>query len=330
MGGDESPKLRGEDLTTMQPFVGGGLLFCDPHFHDLNGVPAGQRWRYEHRQDGRLVGVLDGVVSDGVFLSGHSAPFGGPDLVRQDPTLDDVTGLVQGAVAALRADGVHTARVRSRPVEYSPAEPLVEYALFAAGFATEQCGLNHHVDLRRLPVDGDPLSLLGKKRARDVRADLQLPYEFIDVVDDEDVTTAHAILAANRAAHGRPPGLTRDYLDSARRTFPHRVRMFLLRHDGRPVASAVVYRVLGDVDLLVAWGDAVEHGMQRSPMNVLAHHLLLRAAGTGARLFDLGPSSEHDGTPNFGLAHFKRSVGAVPGTRKVLVASLSDMRRTAL
>jgi hypothetical protein len=316
-------QIGGEDLTTIESLVGGGLLFGDPRFHDLNGVTAAQRWRYEHRREGRLVGVLDGVVSDGVFVSGHSAPFGGPDLVRPDPTLEDVLDLAQGAVAALRTDGVRTARVKCRPAEYSPAEPLVEYALFTAGFTVELCGLNHTVDLRHLPVAGDPLSLLKKKRARDVRADLRLPYELTDVADDEDVAACHGILAANRAAHGRPPGLAREYLERARQAFPDRVRLHLLRHAGRPVAAAVVYRVLTDVDLLVAWGDAVEHGLQRSPMNLLAHHLMLRSLRAGARLFDLGPSSEHDGTPNYGLAQFKRSVGAAVGTRKVLVASLS-------
>src|SRR4051794_27646702 len=43
---------------------GAGLLFGDGRFHDLNGVPAGARWRYEHRRDDQLVAVLDGVVTD--------------------------------------------------------------------------------------------------------------------------------------------------------------------------------------------------------------------------------------------------------------------------
>jgi hypothetical protein len=309
-------------VTRPEPLLGGGLLFCDRRFHDLNGVPEATRRRYEHRADGRLVGVVDGVVSDGVFLSGHSAPFGGPDLVREDPTVEDVLGLVEGTIAALRSDGVTTIRVRSRPAAYSAAEPLLEYALLHLGFTVGHCDLNQHIDLRPLAAGADPLSLLGKKRARDLRVDLLLPYELVDVHDEEDLASVSGILDANRAAHGRPPGLPRDYLARAREAFPDRVRLYLLRHDGRPVAAAVVYRVLHDVDLLVAWGDALDHGMQRSPMNLLAHHLVRRSVETGARLLDLGPSSEKDGTPNLGLAHFKRSVGASPGTRKVLVATL--------
>ncbi len=302
--------------------LGGGLLFCDPRFHDLNGVPEAARWRHEHRSGGRLVGVLEGVVSDGVLLSGHSAPFGGPDLVRDDPPLEDLLDLVDGALAAARADGITSVRIRARPPVYSAAEPLLEYVLLSRGSTVEHCDLNQHVDLTRLAGGRDPLELLGRKRARDVRADLRLPFDLLDAGDD-DLPTVHAVLAANRAAHGRPPGLPADYLRHVRDAFPGRVRAHLLTHDRRPVAAAVVYRVLDDVDLLVAWGDATDHGLQRSPMNLLAHRLVERSVQTGARLLDLGPSSEKDGSPNTGLAHFKRSVGATPGTRKVLVASLA-------
>jgi len=306
----------------LEPLFGGGWLFGHSRFNDLNEVPAGARRRLVHRVQDRLVGVLDGVVTDGVFLSGHSAPFCGPDLARSDPTVGEVVDLLSAALTQLRAEGVHTVRIRCRPAEYSPAEPLIEYALLHLGFTVEHCDLNQFVDLRPLQPDGDPLTLLGKKRARDVRADLGLPYALTEVADDGDLAILHGILAANRAAHGRPPGLSADYLAAARAAFPDRVRLLLLRHDERPVAAAVVYRVLADVDLLVAWGDAIDHGLQRSPMNLLAHRLIGRSLHTGARLLDLGPSSEKDGTPNLGLAQFKRSVGASPGTRKVLVARL--------
>jgi hypothetical protein len=301
--------------------LGGGLLFSDPRFHDLNDVPLLQRWRYEHRSGDRLVGVLDGVVSDGVFLSGHSAPFGGPDLAREDPTVEDTLGLVAGALEALRDDGVREVRIRARPPVYSAAEPLLEYVLLHLGFAVGHCDVNQHVDLRPLAAGADPLSLLKRKRSY-VRAALQQPHELVDVTGGPDLTTLHRILDANRAAHGRPPGLPRDYLEQVRQVFPDRVRLLLLRQEGQAVAAAVVYRVLTDVDLLVAWGDA-EHALERSPMDLLAHLLVTGSVADGARLFDLGPSSEKDGTPNVGLLNFKRSVGAVPGTRKVFVANLA-------
>ena len=305
----------------MADLLGGGLLYCDPRFHDLNAVPADRRWRHEHHDRGRLVGVLDGVVTDGVLLSGHSAPFGGPDLGREDPPVEELLGLVTGALARLRADGIREVRIRARPPVYSAAEPLLEYVLLQLGFTVELCALNQHVDLRPLNAGVDPLSLLRERKRRYVRAALCRPYELVEVTGAEDLTACHGIIAANRAAHGWPAPLPRDYLERARRTFPDRVRLLLLRQGGQPVAAAVVYRVLDDVDQVVHWADA-GHDLRHSPMNLLAHLVVTGSARTGARLLDLGPSSEKDGTPNPGLADFKRSIGAVPGTRKVFVAAL--------
>jgi hypothetical protein len=267
-----------------------------------------------------LVGVLDGVVTDGVLLSGHSAPFGGPDLGREDAPVEDVVAFVEGALAAARAGGIREVRIRARPAVYSAAEPLLEYVLHATGFSVEHCDLNMHVDLTPLRAGADATVLLKDRKRRYVRAALAEPYEFGEVTGGEDVAAVHGIVAANRAVHGRPEGLAREYLERAKAAFPDRIRFFLLRRGGRPVASAVVYRVLEGIDQVVHWADAPEHGLQKSPMDLRAYFVYRESARSGARLLDLGPSSEKDGSPNVGLARFKRSVGAVPGARKVLVA----------
>lgn len=280
-----------------------------------------QRRRLEHRRDGRLVGVLDGVIADGVFVSGHSAPFGGPDLVRVDPPVDDVLGLVSAALEVLRAEGVRLVRILARPTAYSAAEPLVEFALLHLGFTVAACDLNQHVDLSALSPDADLSSLFRDRKRRSVRAARQRPHELVQVTGDEDLGSLHDILADNRATHGRPPPLPQDYLGRLRAAFGDRVRLLLLREGGEPTAGAVVYRVLDDVDQVVHWADA-DRARPGSPMELLAWSVLTDSRDRGARLVDLGPSRNADGTLNAGLADFKRAVGAVPGTRKVLTLSL--------
>lgn len=306
----------------MEPLLGGGLLFCQDRFHDLNGVPVEQRRRYEHRRDGKLVGVLDGVVIDGVFLSGHSAPFGGPDLVRVDPPLEDVLALLTTAVAAMRAEGVRLVRIRARPTAYSPAEQLLEFAYFQLGFAVESCDLNQHVDLSVLPPGADPLSLLRDRKRRHARAARRTSHELIEVTGGEELDVLHGILARNRASHGRPAPLERDYLARMRAEFPERVRLLVLHQHGRAEAAAVVYRVLDDVDQVVHWADA-DRADSGSPMDLLAYLVFVGSLASGARLVDLGPARNADGTVNLGLAAFKRAVGATPGTRKVMALRLS-------
>ena len=292
------------------------LIFCDPRFHDLNEVSPEHRWR--HERDG--VGALDGVLRDGVFESGHHAPFGGPDLDAADPTLPEVQALLEASVAALDEAGAATQRVKARPSCYSPAEPVVQYLLMHLGFAVEHCDVNQHLDLAPFGTAEDYAGSLKKKRAHALRQDLRAPLDLREAQDDADLAACHAVMAANRAAHGRPPGLPLDYLRRARAAFPGRIHPYLLTHEGEPIAAALVYDVLPDVDLLVAWGDH-GHDLPRSPMNLLAYRLVERALGRGARVLDLGPSSEKDGSPNPGLVHFKRSLGAVAGTRLVLVRS---------
>lgn len=266
------------------------------------------------------MGVLDGVVTGGVLLSGHSAPFGGPEVLREDPTIDDVVGLVTGAVAALRSDGIHEVRIRARPAVYSAIEPLLEYVLLNHGFTVEHCDLNMHVDLAGVSSDDDVLALLKARKRRYVRAAMRDPFEFVEVDGGEDLTTLHGILAENRLSHARPLPLARDYLQRVHAAFPDRVRLRLLRRHGCALAAAVVYRVVDGIDQVVHWADAGD--LDRSPMELLAYLVYRDSVRHGARLVDLGPASEKDGSPSPGLADFKRSVGAVPGTRKVFAARL--------
>jgi hypothetical protein len=283
------------------------MLFNHPRFHALNLKPPLRYVRIDHEVDGRLVGSLCGAVDDDAFVSGYSAPFGGPDLVREDEPLPDVLALLERAIQELRAQGVRRIRIQAKPTFYSAAEPTVQYLLAYLGFELVHCDLNQHVDLARFDDVDAYLGSLKKKRARDVRVDLDEPYEFTEAHTPEDRQECHEILATNRAARGRPPGLPLEYVDRVAAEFPDAVHLYRLAHAGRGVAAALVYRVLPGRDLLVAWGDAF-HELQRSPMNLLAYRLIEASMESGARFLDLGPSTEKDGSPNAGVVQFKRSV----------------------
>lgn len=295
------------------------LLFNRDAFHDLNLRPGQSVVRIDHHDGGRLVGSLVGVRDGDVVSCGHSAPFGGPDLVRDAEPAANVVALVGHAVAELEADGVREIRVRARPAFYSGSETAVQFALLNHGFRVAACELSFHIDLE--PLDGIDAYVAGLRSParRALRHGLDEPFALREAEpgDDGPWDAGYDLLAANRAAKGRRLALDAGYVRAARDAFPGRIRMAVLEHAGRPCAAALTYRVLPGRELVVYWGDA-GHDLARSPMNVLAHAMVARALDEGVRSLDIGPSSI-DGVPDQGLIQFKRSVGARESLRLDLV-----------
>jgi hypothetical protein len=293
------------------------LLFNRDAFHALNLRPGQRAVRADHVDGGRLVGSLVGVRDGDVVTCGHSAPFGGPDFVRESETAASVVALLGAAVAELEADGVRTIRVRARPAHYSGSETAVQFALLNLGFRVEACELSFHIDLSCIRDAGGYAAGLRSPARRALRHGLQEPFALREAEDEGGWATGYGLLAANRALKGRRLALDAGYVRAVRDAFPGRVRMAVLEHAGRPCAAALTYRVLPDRELVVYWGDA-GHELPRSPMNVLAHRMVERALGEGVRVLDIGPSSVA-GVPDQGLIQFKRSIGARESLRLDLV-----------
>jgi hypothetical protein len=289
-------------------------LFNEHGFHALN-LQDGQRvvTAAVDDADGRRIGALSGVLDGVVFVSGHSAPFGGLDLVRERETPANVARLVDGALAQVRAQGARTIRLRLPPPCHGDSEGLVQFTLLNRGFTVARCELNQHVDLQGLNGPDDYIAGLKSPARRALRRLLGPDFGFRQAHGAAEWDRAHALLVANRARKGRTFALSRAYVDAARAALGDRVRMYELLHGERLVAAALVYRVREQRDLVVAWGDG-DHGLERSPMNLLAYRVVEAALADGVRTLDLGISNEPEGgpdgalIPNPGLVQFKQSV----------------------
>ena len=317
---DDAASTAGEAASWM-------TLFNQDRFHDLN-LREGQRvLRAEaHDQNGRLVGVFGGILDGDVFTCGQSAPFGGVDFVRERETPASVALVVDRGLEQIRASGVRTLRVKLPPPCYGEIEPLVAFTLLNRGFCLERCELNQHIDLGMF---ASPDSYVESLRSPARRALLKLlgeDFSFVVAETEADWDEAYDLLAANRAAKGRKLALSRSYLARAWASLGETVRMHLMRHDDLLVAAALVYRVRPRRDLVVAWGDG-EHGLERSPMNLLAYRIVENALAERVLTLDLGVSNEHgsDGQlePNCGLVQFKQSLLARSQTRLTLVRELT-------
>jgi Acetyltransferase (GNAT) domain len=289
-------------------------LFNDGRFHELNGLPAEQVHRVEHHDDGRLVGSCTGVLLDGTWISGHRAPLGGADFVRLDETPARVHGLWERVVDAARGAGAHEIVVRARPAAHGTAHALSVWALLHLGFAVQHTFLNHHIDISAFTSTDDYLAALNPKARNMIRRVADLDLETGEAATDEEWAAGHRILATNKERRGRQMSLPLAYLLEARRRFPEVVRMTTLASSGRTCAAAITYRLTPEVDLVVNWGDA-DHDLARSPMNLLALRLVERSIAERVRVLDLGISTDHSATPNYGLAFFKSSVLGQPDHR---------------
>lgn len=302
-------------------------LFNDPAFHALNGAEG---IVLEHAG----VGALGGALLDGGtrFVSGHSAPFGGFDLLRARETPVRIAALVDDALARLAELGVHSVQLRLPPACHHAAADTLLFTLLNRGFAVADADLAFHLDLRPFATADDYVAALKPPARRALRhaeaAEWSLAeaaeWELAEADDSTSWDRGFALLDANRAAKGRALSIDGAYVERARHAFPGRVRLAELRHGG-PVAAALSYRVRPHVELVVAWGDA-GHALERSPMNRLAYELVARALAEDVAVLDLGtstlPTPGGGRVANDGLVQFKHSVGAAAQLRLTLERTL--------
>ena len=257
-------------------------------------------------------GSAVGVVVDRTWTCGHRAPFGGFDLHREWTTPAVVADLVAAVHDELGHRGIRTARVRTKPASWSPAEPVLQQALLTAGFAVEQAELNFHI-----PVAPWYAASLKKEARKALHQAQGLGLDFALLPDRDGWDEAFAVLRANREAKGRPMNLELPYLRRAAETFGTRIRMATLTDAGTVVAAALLYRADHGREVVVRWGDH-GHALPHSPMYLLAERLVDLVGREGATRLDLGISTE-GGVPNHGLVQFKRAVGADAELRLDLV-----------
>ena len=304
-------------------------LFNEDRFHALNLGDGERVVRAEVcDEDGRVIGALGGVLDGDVLTCGYSAPFGGLDLTRERETPANVARVVDEALPQLYAQGARTLRIKLPPACYGESEPLVQFTLLNRGFRVERCELNQHIDLESISSPEEYVQRLKSPARRALGKLLGEDFSFGRAESEGEWDRAYATLAANRASKGRALSLSREYVESARTTLGESVRMYELFRGGHAIAAALVYRARPRCDLVVAWGDG-EHGLERSPMNLLAYRVVENALAEGVRTLDLGISNEHEPgphgelVPNAGLVQFKQSVLATIQPRLTLIRELA-------
>ena len=290
------------------------MLFNDSRYQRCNLAPGERLFRYDHIAEGRFVGTLSGVVVDGGLLDcGHSAPFGGIDLVRRTESVGVVFGLLRAAINTARGDGVRQIRIRARPGYFGSNEAASELALLQSGAGIERSELSLGIDLAHYRAAEDYIAALRSLGRNRLLHGLAAAADFGPAKDSAHWVACYELLGQTKRRRGAEMRFSLEYLMRLRKLFGDRIAMYRLALGGELVAAALVYRVRPEWDCLIAWGDDLRH-RDRQVMNVMAFHLIRTAVAEGVRLLDLGISSV-DGVPDDGLIRFKRSIGATTGLR---------------
>ena len=163
----------------------------------------------------------------------------------------------------------------------------------------------HKVSMR-LPLAADPdqqWNALDRKVRNQVRkgekSQLSVVHGGAELVDE-----FYAVFARNMRDLGTPV-YAKAFFAEVMRTFADTARIFVVRHEGRPVAASLVYWHRSMIE--VPWASALRESNPLSANVLLYWHMLKFSIERGFSVFDFGRS-----TPNAGTFHFKKQWGAEP------------------
>ena len=195
-------------------------LFNEPTFISLN-LRNGQQYHcIDTKFDSGLVGSTAGVVVDDEFISGYSAPFGGPDFVRKAETIERVNAVIFDLVVAMQNQQWKSVRINAKPSSYSMSEVPLQISLLNNGFSLEAWEISHSIHIERFARIEDYDAELRPTARKKLRHLEKEPFSFAEAVDDPDWFDCYQLLSKNRAAKGRKLKLSFDYILRIRDTFP--------------------------------------------------------------------------------------------------------------
>lgn len=288
-------------------FGNGTTMYDRTDFADLNSHKVKAVHHLTMRDSKLRFGIILG--DDGETLSSpFSAPFGG--LIPAKNNRHTEPRQVLMALEALKAYG----KERQKQVRITLPPPF-----YAPGLVSEQANamfligklsamdLNYHFPIEKMR---NYVSCLpSPANARNYRRALKYEFEYESAFALENRSLferAYNVIRQNRDDMGFPLRMTAEDM---LRTAPIAQTFCVVQSlNGEDITAAIAHTaVKKGIWQVVYWGDLRQHAKMH-PMNVLAPELFRLAREYGARIVDIGPSSQHS-IPNYGLCSFKLSLG---------------------
>lgn len=279
--------------------VRGCHIYNTVQFSELNGHKCS---RILYLRICENFGLVAGLRENGL-MSPFSAPFAG-FVAERAADINDLDTVVSGLSEFVHSRGLKLT-VTLPPAIYDPEFIERSEAAFEKYGRLLYQDVNHYYNIETHPDINESMHRLARRK---YRTSLEMDFSFIPLSrnSEEDIARAYAVIKANRNAHGYP---LRMSLDDVVRTAPLAGAEFgVLTLDGCDVAACQLHRVAPGIFQVVYWGDIPVAGNNGTVMGRLVPEVFRWCREMGAKIVDVGPSSEH-GTVSEGLARFKVSQG---------------------
>ena len=248
-----------------------------------------------------LLGLITGRRGDTLYAP-FSAPFA---MMRFNaiPTLLQVFQAIEVLQTYLKRTNRKLQWTLPPPIYGGTLNAMVIGALEALGAKKLYNNFNQHFPAEKASVFEESL----ESRTRNKLRTAQRRGLYTCEISNKDFTQAYSVILANRLEHGYPLRMSAEDVEKTIKIIPAKFFVTVDPVEG-DIAACQAFKSANDIWQIIYWGDRSEFSRLR-PMNLLAYDVMrILCADPDIKGVDIGPSSEN-GTPNYGLADFKASIG---------------------
>lgn len=260
-------------------------------------------------------GLILGIRGDAA-MSPFSAPYGGLYPFDRNVSMEKIECAVDAFEVYIEQQGLKTIRWTLPPNRYAESFlGKLHHVLLRKSWELTSYDLDYVVDLAGFKKQ-DSWETLGKEMRKNLKSARNQSFQFYPT---DDLDLVYDLILRNRTAHGYELSMTLEQIKQTAQVL--RVEAFVLEWNQVPVASALFYRVLDTLPMLIFWGDLPE--AHRTSMTYFAYRIFCRYAADDCAWLDLG-TAMLNGAPNYGLCAFKSAIGGEVSPK------LSFIKRTTL
>lgn len=276
-------------------------IYDSSWFHEINGNKVDMLYYLLFRTNKYKCAIIVGVKNEEALFP-YSAPFAMFEKINELEIgeMEEVICLLEKFLCERRVRKVF---FRFPPMFYDESFiSQIQNILIRKNYVISTYDLNYQYLIK----DEDAyLSNLARNARKNLNRALKREWVFQHCNNEEQKEEAYNVIARNRKLRGYPLRMTWEAVRNTSAEIDN--DFFLLKLNGKNVAAAIIFGVAKEIYQVIYWGDILEYTEDR-PMNYLAYRVYLYYKEKGAKVLDIGPSTENS-VPNYGLCSFKRSIG---------------------